>query len=136
MYNANGLDTILNNNGNNNSFNRYFGQLPHYELIKVNGEAGAKAFRMAPNSSLILADANNPNLLWLVQTDGAGYQTATPLDVFIHQEKQQPTTSDLEERIKRLEELYDRLNTGLSKQSKKRQSASIESTNTTVDTTN
>jgi hypothetical protein len=42
---------------------------------------------MAPNSSIFLADATNPNLIWLVQTDGAGYSTSTALDVSIHQEK-------------------------------------------------
>ena len=31
-------------------------RLPKYEVIKVNGEAGAKGFQMAPNSSIILAE--------------------------------------------------------------------------------
>ena len=92
---------------------------PHYEIVKVNGEAGARAFTMAPNSSLFLADATNPNIIWLVQTDGAGYLTPTPLDVSLHQEKSQPNVSDLEERIKHLEDMYEQLNSGFSKQPKK-----------------
>ena len=92
---------------------------PRYEIVKVNGEAGARAFQMAPNSSLFLADTTNPNLIWLVQTDGAGYLTATPLDVSIHQEKPQPTVSSLEERIKHLEDMYEQLNSGFGKQPKK-----------------
>lgn len=59
--------SALNSNNNNNNFN--YGRpnfLPHYEIIKVNGEAGARAFQMGPNSSMFLADATNPNIVWLV----------------------------------------------------------------------
>lgn len=112
----------------NNNFGR---QLPHYEIVKVNGEAGAHAFQMAPNSSIFLADATNSNLIWLVQTDGAGYLTATPLDVMVHQEKQQPSIGSLEERIKSLEEKYEQLNSGFSKSKKQRPNneQSTDSTN-------
>ena len=121
MYNNEGW------NWNPNGFNmnpyqnvpNYTRQNLHYEIVKVNGEAGAKAFQMAPNSSLFLADATNPNLIWLVQTDGAGYLTATPLDVSIHQQKPQPSVSMLEQRIKHLEDMYEQLNNGLGKQSAK-----------------
>lgn len=107
-------------NNNNNGFN--YGRpnfLPHYEIIKVNGEAGARAFQMGPNSNMFLADATNPNLIWLVQTDGAGYSTATPLDVSIHQTEQQTVYSNLEERVKHLEDMYEQLNFGTNKQPKK-----------------
>ena len=107
-------------NNNNNGFN--YGRpnfLPHYEIIKVNGEAGARAFQMGPNSNMFLADATNPNLIWLVQTDGAGYSTATPLDVSIHQTEQQTVYSNLEERVKHLEDMYEQLNFGSNKQPKK-----------------
>ena len=109
------------NNPNPNSYfpNNSYMRPPRYEIVKVNGEAGARAFQMAPNSSLFLADTTNPNLIWLVQTDGAGYLTATPLDVSIHQEKPQPTVSSLEERIKHLEDMYEQLNSGFGKQPKK-----------------
>ena len=112
--------SALNSSNNNNNFN--YGRpnfSPHYEIIKVNGEAGARAFQMGPNSNMFLADATNPNLIWLVQTDGAGYSTATPLDVSIHQTEQQATYSSLEERVKHLEDMYEQLNSGFSKQPKK-----------------
>ena len=107
---------------------------PHYEIIKVNGEQGARAFNMGPNSNQFLADNTNPNLIWLVQTDGAGYLTATPLDVSLHETKPQPSVSSLEERIKHLEDMYEQLNIGLSKQSKKRSTtvANEPTTNTTT----
>ena len=92
---------------------------PHYEVIKVNGEAGANNFQMAPNSSQILLDNTNPNLIWLVQTDGAGYLTASPYDVFPHQVQPQINVNDLAERVKHLEEMYANFNSGSTKQSKK-----------------
>lgn len=105
---------------------------PHYQIVKVNGQAGARAFQMAPNSSLFLADANNPNLIWLVQTDGAGYLTTTPLDVKIHQDAPQPSILSLEERIKHLEEMYERLDNGFSKQPKKQRQQPTEQQSTTA----
>lgn len=139
MYDLYGKNnTGIGNNWNNSNplpFGNYVRQLPHYEIIKVNGEAGARSFQMAPNSSLLLADAINPNLIWLVQTDGAGYLTSTPLDVCPHQEKSQTNYQELEERITRLEGKYEQLNSGISKSAKKqRQSSTIaddESANTT-----
>ena len=110
-------------------------QLPHYDVIKVNGEAGARSFQMAPNSSIFLADSTNPNLIWLVQTDGAGYLTPTPLDVSIHQDQPQPNFSNLEERIKHLEDMYEQLNSGFNKQSK-RQPTSTAGSKQFTDTAN
>lgn len=92
---------------------RQFG--PHYEIIKVNGEQGARAFNMGPNSNCFLADTTNPNLIWLAQTDGAGYLTVTPLDVNVHTVKPQPDINALEERIKHLEDMYGQINSGISK---------------------
>lgn len=43
---------------------------PRYEVIQVNGENGARAFAMAPNSSALLMDATAP-IVWLCTTDGA-----------------------------------------------------------------
>ena len=46
------------------------------QVTRVNGRNGADAFRMAPNSSILLMDENDP-IVWLKQTDGAGYATDT-----------------------------------------------------------
>ena len=77
--------------------------LPHYEIIKVNGEAGAKNFRMAPNSSTILADANEA-MIWVATTDGAGYLTVTPWDLVPHRVAPQIDINQLAERVTQLEE--------------------------------
>lgn len=80
--------------------------LPRQEIIRVNGENGAKAYQMAPNSSALLMDESAP-LVWLVQTDGAGYKTAVPYTIAPYQSQPAPDLNDLEERIKRLEEMLN-----------------------------
>ena len=96
---------------------------PHYEIPQVNGEAGAKSFQMAPNSSNLLLDQTVSNLVWLVQSDSAGYLTATPWDIFPHQVKPQVDVNNLEQRVKNLEDMYAAINTGTTKQSKKQRNA-------------
>ena len=54
------------------------------QVTRVNGRNGADAFRMAPNSSILLMDENDP-IVWLKQTDGAGYATVTPYTVTPYQ---------------------------------------------------
>lgn len=55
-----------------------------YEIIHVNGEPGARALQMAPNSNAIVMDDTAP-IVWLCQTDGAGYKTVQPFDIAPHQ---------------------------------------------------
>lgn len=74
------------------------------EVIKVNGRGGANAFQLSPDSSALLLDTSAP-IVWLVQTDGAGYKTLTAYDITPHEEEAQPDIfKSLEERIKKLEE--------------------------------
>lgn len=75
---------------------------PRYEVIQVNGENGAKAFRMAPNSSALLMDTTAP-IVWLCQSDGAGYHTQTPFSIAPYQPEQPVDVRALQERIARLE---------------------------------
>ena len=75
-----------------------------YEIIRVTGENGARAFQMAPNSSAILLDETAP-LVWLVQTDGAGYKTATPYKIEPYTPEAVQDVQSLEARIKRLEDV-------------------------------
>ena len=123
--NINGMfnNNIGANNNNNNNWNRRSYMAPYYEIIRVNGEAGAKSFQMAPNSTQFLLDASTQNLIWVVQTDGAGYLTATPWDVFPHQVQQPVDVNSLEQRVRNLEDMYAAINTGSTKQSKKQRNA-------------
>lgn len=81
---------------------------PH-EVTKVNGKGGVDAFQMAPNSSDLLLDTTAP-IVWLVQTDGAGYKTSTPYDITPHQSEEEVHYKTLEERISRIEEVINESN--------------------------
>ena len=76
---------------------------PRYEIIKVKGQNGAEAFQMAPNSQVLLLDENDP-LIWFVQTDGAGYKTATPYSIAPYQPAPPVDLNSLEQRLSALEE--------------------------------
>lgn len=81
-------------------------QFPKHEIIHVNGENGARALQMAPNSETIVMDDTAP-MVWLCQTDGAGYKTVRPFDISPHKAAPQVDLADIDARLKRLEEIYD-----------------------------
>jgi uncharacterized protein GlcG (DUF336 family) len=81
-------------------------QAPQMQVTKVNGEGGANAFSMGPNSSAILLDASG-TMIWAVTTDGAGYKTVCPYDISPHKSQAAINYESLENRIKRLEEMID-----------------------------
>lgn len=80
-------------------------QNPHnnQQIIRVHGRNGADTFQMMPNSSALLLDESEP-LIYLAQTDGAGYKTITVYDIQPHKEIPPVNMQDLEQRISRLEE--------------------------------
>lgn len=135
MDNFNAMNPMLMNmsrNVNNPAqmptFN-YTPPAPRYQVIRVNGEAGANAFRMAPNSSTFLLDNTAP-IVWLAQTDGAGYLTVTPYDVTPHQASQPVDINNLAQRLTNLEEIVNaniKSYSGSTRQSKKRQQPAVES---------
>lgn len=73
------------------------------EVVKVNGKNGVDAFQLAPNSSALLLDTTAA-IVWLVQTDGAGYKTSTAYDITPHVPEEETQFKTLEERISKLEE--------------------------------
>lgn len=83
------------------------------EVVKVNGRPGAEAFSLGPNCSALLLDTTAP-MVWLVQTDGAGYKTLNPYDITPHEEKPpEDKYKSLEDRITKLEEVINaKSNTG------------------------
>ena len=103
------------------NFNPYLPQQPYmpaqrYEVIKVNGEGGANAFQMAPNSSVLLLDESAP-IVWLKTTDGAGYPTLTPYSItpFVKQEPED-LYKGLSERVAKLEEIINESHNATAKQ--------------------
>lgn len=74
------------------------------KVVEVTGRAGAEAYQLAPDSSILLLDNTAP-VVWLVKTDGAGYKSLVPYDIKVHEEeKPADHFKELEERIKKLEE--------------------------------
>ena len=76
----------------------YMQQPPVMSVIRVSGINGADAFQMGPNSSALLLDETEP-IVWLVQTDGAGYKTKTPYDIIPHKAEPSPEIKEMDERF-------------------------------------
>lgn len=94
----------------NQNYSQNYNYAQRYEITHVNGRNGADMFQMAPNSNHLLLDDTAP-IVWLVQTDGAGYKTLTPFDIVPHQDAPAPDYKSLESRISKLEErLNDKSN--------------------------
>ena len=77
---------------------------------KVSGIAGAQAFPLAPDSSILLLDEAAP-IVWFVKTDSAGYKTCLPYDISPHEEEKaapavDSTVQDLIVRVEKLEERF------------------------------
>ena len=93
--------------------------LPVQQVVKVNGENGARAFTMGANSSALLLDESG-TLVWLVTSDGAGYKTVSAYDIVPHQEQPKPDYSTLEQRIEKLEMIVNGTSRNPSAVGKKR----------------
>ena len=76
------------------------------QVVRVNGENGARAYALGANSSALLLDESGL-LVWLVTSDGAGYKTVTPYDITPHQNAPAPDFVSLESRVQKLEELIN-----------------------------
>lgn len=84
----------------------YYNNYNRMEIIHVNGMNGAQAFQMPPNSNVLLLDDTEP-IVWLKQTDGAGYPSLTPYKIEPYKPAPPADVKALEERIKRLEAMYE-----------------------------
>lgn len=83
------------------------GQIPQQvQVVRVNGRNGADAYRLAPNSSALLLDENDP-LVWLKTTDGAGYATVAPYTITPYHPVPAVDVNGLESRVKRLEDILN-----------------------------
>ena len=79
---------------------------PQTQVVRVNGENGARSFQLGANSSALLLDESGL-MVWLVTSDGAGYRTVSAYDITPHQVSPAPDFSTLENRIKKLEEIVN-----------------------------
>ena len=76
------------------------------QVVRVNGENGARSYQIGANSSALLLDESGL-LVWLVTSDGAGYKTVSAYDITPHQTTPAPDFGSLESRIKRLEDIIN-----------------------------
>ena len=73
------------------------------KVVEVTGRAGAEAYQLGPDSSILLLDNTAP-IVWLVKSDGAGYKTLSAYDIKPHEEeKPVDHFKELEDRITKLE---------------------------------
>ena len=95
-------------------------QAPQQQVVRVNGENGARAYQIGANSSALLLDESG-TMIWAVTSDGAGYKTVSAYDIVPHKTEPGPDYGNLEQRIKRLEEKIN-VNAGNSSAARKKQS--------------
>ena len=98
----------------NNPFINPYGMAPQYQppvmqpaaqqVVRVNGENGARAFQIGANSSALLLDESGL-MVWLITSDGAGYKTVAAYDILPHKAEPPKEYTDLESRVKKLEDM-------------------------------
>ena len=78
-----------------------------HKVPEVTGRAGAEAYQLGADSSILLLDNTAP-IVWLVKTDGAGYKSLVPYDIKPHEEEKPiDHYKELEDRISKLEEVIN-----------------------------
>jgi len=77
-------------------------QSNNQQVVKVNGDNGARMYQMQPNSSCLLLDESAPRI-FLIQTDGACYKTISAYKIEPDVPEPTPDWNQLNERISRLE---------------------------------
>ena len=92
-------------------------QTPTQQVVRVNGENGARAYGIGANSSALLLDESG-TMVWLVTSDGAGYKSVSAYDITPHQNVPAPDFGSLESRIARLEEIVNGRNTNPTRKGK------------------
>jgi hypothetical protein len=73
--------------------------LPAQQILQANGKSSIDMIRLAPNSSVLIADTTAP-IVWRCVSDSLGNVTSEPFDITPHKEE---TKESLEQRIERLE---------------------------------
>ena len=90
------------------------------KVIEVTGKAGAEAFQLAADSSILLLDNTAP-IVWFAKTDGAGFKSLTPYDIKVHEEEKPiDHFKELEERISKLEDAINVKQSNTSNVSKRK----------------
>ena len=97
-----------------------YSQLNKQEITEVYGLQGAQTYQMAPNSSVILLDASDPTV-YIKRTDGAGSASISAYKLVPCQSDN--NSSELEKRVKKLEDIINESYTFNASELSKRKSA-------------
>ena len=81
-------------------------QMPQQQVVRVNGENGARSYQIGANSSAMLLDESG-EIVWLVTSDGAGYKTVSAYDIMPHKAEPPKEYTDLESRVRKLEDMMN-----------------------------
>lgn len=93
------------------------------KVVEVTGRAGAEAYQLGPDSSILLLDNTAP-IVWLVKSDGAGYKTLSAYDIKPHEEEKPiDHFKELEDRITKLEETVNAKQSNTTNARRKSESA-------------
>ena len=101
---------------------------PVQQVVKVNGENGARAYQLGANGSALLLDESG-TMVWLCTTDGAGYKSVSAYDIIPHQTVPTPDYGTLENRIAKLEEIVNGYSRNLNAVGKKQSDVGADKAN-------
>lgn len=82
--------------------NQNINMLPAQQIPQANGKASIDMIRLAPNSSILIADTTAP-IVWRCTSDSLGNVTSEAFDITPHKDEEQVKQESLEQRIARLE---------------------------------
>ena len=84
--------------------------LPAQQILQANGKSSIDNIRLAPNSSVLIADTTAP-IVWKCVSDGLGNVTSEPFDIVPHKSEEAKNNenimailTEMNNRITRLEE--------------------------------
>ena len=87
--------------------------LPPQQIPQAKGKASIDMIRMSPNSSILIADETAP-IVWKCVSDSLGNVSAVAFDISPHKDEEETAketlsveVSNMEERIRRLEDAYE-----------------------------
>lgn len=83
-------------------------QVQPTQVVRVNGENGARAYQIGANSSALLLDESGL-MIWLVTSDGAGYKSVSAYDITPHQATPAPDYGTLESRLQTVEKKIEEM---------------------------
>ena len=105
--------------------------LPQQQILQTSGKPTFDAFKLAPNSSVLIADTTAP-MVWKCVSDGLGNVTSEAFDIVPHKDENVLDESsitmiltEMNNRITKLEEVYNAKST-TARKSTKRSDADVE----------